>query len=173
MHPRWCQLIIHYQDLAAIKILADHTRDLAEVASRLIVHGHIIAFAALLVVAGDAIISTAVLRTEDHGDGTLFDVLIKKTISLGEQVHGHDMNSNECHTTDSKSILRHILLKEVALFLRWYIDHDQSSNNRLRTPPTSSVPSPFLRATQVPFITIDPLNPLPSVVHAAKSASNL
>lgn len=97
---------------------------------------------------------TPVLSTEDHCDGTLFDVLIKKTISIREQVDEHDVNSNECQTPNSKYTLRHILLKELSLFLSWYIGHDQTRDNRNRTPPTSTVPFPLIHAAQVPFITL-------------------
>jgi hypothetical protein len=145
-------MMFDYQDLGAIKILADHTRDLAQVASRLVVHGNIVAFAALLTVAGDAITSGSALSGEESDGGTLFDVLLKKAIFTGEQVQNLDINSNGCHPSNTKyKNHRQILLKELELFLHWYSDQDQCRDNRHRTPPTSAIPSPLLRSAQVLF----------------------
>lgn len=145
----------YLQNLTTVKLLSEKTKEINEVAYANAMEGHVVALAALLIVAAERVKESVMVLHDAElgfkGKATIYDCVIREALSLGRATPTTQsrMVKRSCTLSKSESAMkRRLLLCEIELLQLFGaaaaaagVDHSDCTEKK--------VTSPLIFATQV------------------------
>lgn len=101
-------------DLTAVRLLAETTKDVAQVAFTIAMEGQVASLAALLMVCAERVISSMVVVRKDanrvYKEATVYDCVIREALSLGQIITPSTAGDGTCAETDTSEIVEKMKL---------------------------------------------------------------
>ncbi|XP_015879390.4 uncharacterized protein LOC107415561 isoform X2 [Ziziphus jujuba] len=128
--------ILGQKDLTTVRLLAEKTKEIAEVAFAKAVEGRIVALGALLMVAAEKI-NESVLEFRDTDSGskekmTIYECVLREAMSLDSATAPSEMAKHSCSTDSENAKKRKLLLREIELLqLAGVVAHSSCTDKKV------------------------------------------
>lgn len=138
--------LLFVQDLGAVRMLCEKTKEVAELACAKAVEGEVVALAALLLFDADKI-NESVIEFRDTDSGpkeklTIYEHVVRKVLTLGSATTVLTSAKPSCISDSENTEKRKILISEIELLQHFGAVVQSCCTDK-------KVTSPFIRAVQV------------------------